>query len=155
MALIFRGSTECSICGKVISAEDDIVATTHFVAGQNDPLSRFSDSGMHRACFMDWPLRQSFVDRYNATMGQITWGNGSRQTMLPSGDIESTPPDPALVAAFEANLAELRRGAAEQRQSAPIPCPHCGEPLRTPLAKQCLSCGMDWHDPANVVRRGR
>lgn len=25
------------------------------------------------------------------------------------------------------------------------PCPHCGEPLRTAKAQQCLSCGADWH----------
>lgn len=25
-------------------------------------------------------------------------------------------------------------------------CPHCGEQLRTPLAKQCRFCGSDWHD---------
>lgn len=25
------------------------------------------------------------------------------------------------------------------------PCPECGEPLRTELAKQCLACGADWH----------
>ncbi len=35
---------------------------------------------------------------------------------------------------------------------APIPCPYCGQPLRTMLAEQCLGCGMDWHDPKNVVR---
>ena len=26
------------------------------------------------------------------------------------------------------------------------PCPQCGQPLRTPRAKQCLRCGADWHD---------
>ena len=26
------------------------------------------------------------------------------------------------------------------------PCPYCGERLRTPVAKQCRYCGMDWHD---------
>lgn len=26
------------------------------------------------------------------------------------------------------------------------PCPYCGEPLRTPTAKQCRHCRMDWHD---------
>lgn len=27
----------------------------------------------------------------------------------------------------------------------PTPCPHCGENLRTALAKQCRHCGADWH----------
>lgn len=26
------------------------------------------------------------------------------------------------------------------------PCPHCGEQLRTAKARQCLSCGADWHE---------
>ena len=37
------------------------------------------------------------------------------------------------------------------RQDGP-PCLYCGEVLRTAKAKQCLSCGMDWHDPNNVIR---
>jgi hypothetical protein len=35
-----------------------------------------------------------------------------------------------------------------------IPCPYCEQPLKTSVARQCLSCGMDWHDPANVIRLG-
>jgi hypothetical protein len=31
------------------------------------------------------------------------------------------------------------------------PCPYCGNPLN-PLAKQCFSCHMDWHDPNNVIK---
>jgi len=27
------------------------------------------------------------------------------------------------------------------------PCPYCGKPLVTALAKQCRYCLMDWHDP--------
>jgi HEAT repeat protein len=27
------------------------------------------------------------------------------------------------------------------------PCPYCGQPLRTSIAKQCRHCLMDWHDP--------
>jgi hypothetical protein len=34
------------------------------------------------------------------------------------------------------------------------PCPYCGEPLRTPRAKQCRHCRRDWHDPAKVARLG-
>ena len=31
-------------------------------------------------------------------------------------------------------------------------CPYCGKELRTPRAKQCRACLMDWHDPDNVFR---
>jgi hypothetical protein len=24
-------------------------------------------------------------------------------------------------------------------------CPHCGEPLRSPQARQCFACGANWH----------
>ena len=34
------------------------------------------------------------------------------------------------------------------------PCPYCGSPLRTQLAKQCRFCRRDWHDPENVVVLG-
>src|SRR3954451_22770763 len=43
-------------------------------------------------------------------------------------------------------------GAGPQRPGGP--CPHCGVPLRTDRARQCFACGMDWHDPDHVVRRG-
>lgn len=28
----------------------------------------------------------------------------------------------------------------------PVPCPFCGEFLKSPRAKQCLHCGTDWHN---------
>ena len=33
-------------------------------------------------------------------------------------------------------------------------CPYCKASLVSDLAKQCFHCGMDWHDPTTVVRRG-
>lgn len=33
-------------------------------------------------------------------------------------------------------------------------CPYCSADLKTNLAQICFRCGADWHDPANVVRRG-
>ena len=30
------------------------------------------------------------------------------------------------------------------------PCPYCGQPLRTSLAKQCRFCRRDWHNPEIV-----
>ncbi len=45
--------------------------------------------------------------------------------------------------------------ARERKRSSAKPCPYCGAELRTEKAMQCFSCGMDWRDPSNVVRRGR
>ena len=38
-------------------------------------------------------------------------------------------------------------------EPATAPCPYCGQPLRTPSAKQCRFCRRDWHDPDNVTRQ--
>ena len=89
MALIFRGRSRCPICGAVIDENDQIVATTHFVGDKNDPLWRYSDAAIHRACFLDWKLRDQFVARYNATMGSLTWGNGTFHDMQSDGTILS------------------------------------------------------------------
>jgi hypothetical protein len=198
MALIFRGSTPCSICGNVIANSDNIVATSHFIGDENDPLWRFSDSAMHRTCFLAWDLRQSFVATFNEIVGPMTSGNGTYHEMQADGRIESkyrdeesrrraearkdtNPNLSPLSEAVEAEIAELIRTGptavaikelyertgwnagdcvrwVHERKMRlgpqPPPCPHCGVPLRTALAKQCVSCGMDWHDPANLVRLG-
>ena len=46
-------------------------------------------------------------------------------------------------------------GLERVRRSSATPCPYCGQVLRTAKAKQCFTCGMDWRDPTNVIRRGR
>jgi hypothetical protein len=46
-------------------------------------------------------------------------------------------------------------GLERVRRSSATPCPYCGEALRAAKAKQCSTCGMDWRDPTNVIRRGR
>jgi hypothetical protein len=45
-------------------------------------------------------------------------------------------------------------GRKHESRSSEAPCPYCGTELRTEKAKQCFDCGMDWHDPANVISRG-
>lgn len=72
VALNFRRKTECSLCGNVIMDDDEIVAMSHFIADKNDPLWLFSDSAMHRPCFLTWDQRETFVGRFNQLVGGIT-----------------------------------------------------------------------------------
>jgi hypothetical protein len=34
------------------------------------------------------------------------------------------------------------------------PCPYCGKPLKTALARQCPHCNMDWHDTGHPKTLG-
>jgi hypothetical protein len=41
-------------------------------------------------------------------------------------------------------------GRPKPDREKPAPCPYCGMPLRSSLAKQCRQCGRDWHDPQRL-----
>jgi hypothetical protein len=82
MAILILGRSKCSICGETLHKEDDIVATTHFIGDQSDPLWQFSDSGMHRSCYETWEHRDEFTRRYRECLGGMypgshyeTWPN--------------------------------------------------------------------------------
>lgn len=90
MALIYEG-IRCAICDRKIDIgrQGSYVATTHFIGDKSDPLWRFSDAAMHYECFQSWPHREEFVQKYNSTIGQQVWGNGTRHLMHPDGRVES------------------------------------------------------------------
>jgi hypothetical protein len=87
MSLIVLGKTECSLCSGIIRAGDNIVSTSHFIAQQDDPLWRFSDSAMHRSCFLAWDQRAKFVEKFNRTVEAIIFGNGTYHRMEEDGSI--------------------------------------------------------------------
>ncbi len=51
-----------------------------------------------------------------------------------------------------------RLWVAHRGQPLPVrpgpPCRFCAAILPTSLARQCLSCGMDWHDPGHPRKLG-
>lgn len=87
MALIIQGKTKCSICNATLNEGDNIVMCPHFISDPNDRLWRFSDSGMHKTCFLEWEHRENFVKKYNNSIGLITWGNGTYHHMEDDGQI--------------------------------------------------------------------
>jgi|SRR5271155_180897 len=54
MALIFRGKSECRLCGRVIGAEDEVVAFPAFLTPR-DPFWSYSDAAFHATCFASDP----------------------------------------------------------------------------------------------------
>lgn len=92
MAIIYSG-IHCSICNQVISDEllgkGEFAATSHFIGDAPHHLWRFSDSAMHKPCFMNWEHRKEFVQLYNDTVGKTVWGNGTHHHMNDNGEIIS------------------------------------------------------------------
>ena len=92
MALIIRGKTECPLCHQVIAADDDIVATSHFIADPQDWLWQYSDAAFHRRCFAAWDRREEFVRRFNEAVRPFVFCNGKRHHMQGNGDIVQVEP---------------------------------------------------------------
>ena len=67
MALIFTGKTICPFCGKVILANDAVVAFPAFLK-KSHPLAKYSDAAFHKECFDKSPDAQEVArlfERYN------------------------------------------------------------------------------------------
>ena len=65
MAIIIEGKTECDLCGSILAQGDEVVATPHFIRDEAHELWRFSDSAMHRSCFVAWERAGEFRSLYN------------------------------------------------------------------------------------------
>jgi hypothetical protein len=68
---------------------------------------------------------------------------------MDSWDVEDIHPDVRVAIELAwIGVKEPERWPEEQThwpKPKQTPCPKCGEPLRTAIAKQCFSCGADWH----------
>jgi hypothetical protein len=80
------------LCREVVAKDDDIVATSHFIADRNDPLWQYSDAAFHRQCFLQWERREEFINRFNDAMAPHVFGNGKRHQMSSDGSIKEIEP---------------------------------------------------------------
>jgi hypothetical protein len=85
MDRIARGEAYCALCGAAIRPDDDALITPDFVADTADPLWRFADAPMHRACFLVWDRRKAFIARYNAVARRLVAPDGSYPQMTSEG----------------------------------------------------------------------
>jgi hypothetical protein len=85
---IADGRAYCAICGEVIRPADDALVTPDFLADETDPLWRFADATMHRACFRVGDRRKSFIARYTRLARRWLAADGSYPRMTSAGAIE-------------------------------------------------------------------
>jgi hypothetical protein len=70
------------------------LVTPDFIADDQDPMWRFADASMHRACFVVWDRRKAFVARYNRLAHGWVAPDGSYPHMTSEGDIVRRSPRP-------------------------------------------------------------
>jgi hypothetical protein len=87
MDRIRAGRAHCALCGEVIRPHDDALITPDFLADDTDPLWRFADAPMHRACFLVWDRRKAFVARYNRLARGWVAPDGSHPRMTSEGEL--------------------------------------------------------------------
>jgi hypothetical protein len=87
MDRIAAGRAHCAICSDDIRPWDDAFVTPDFLANENDPLWRFADVPVHRACFLVWDRRKSFIALYNLTARRSVLPDGSYLRMTSEGQL--------------------------------------------------------------------
>ena len=60
------------------------MGTTHFIADEADPLWKYTDTGMHRRCFLAWEQRQAFIAKYTQSLEiEVGFRTGAVPRRLP------------------------------------------------------------------------
>jgi len=65
MGIILLGKSTCPRCNQLLREGEDILGFPHFIHDQSHPLWDFSDSSMHKECFLNWEKAGEFRDLYN------------------------------------------------------------------------------------------
>jgi len=87
MDRIRAGRAVCVLCGEAIPPDDDAFVTPDFLADEGDPLWRFADAAMHRACFLVWDQRKTFVARFNRIARRLMAPDGSYLHLTSEGEL--------------------------------------------------------------------
>lgn len=87
MERIRTGRAHCALCGDAIHPAEDAFTTPDFIAVESDPLWRFADAPLHRACFLVWERRKAFVARYNRVAVRLVAPDGSYLHLTSEGEL--------------------------------------------------------------------
>lgn len=110
MNRIAAGGAYCALCREAIRPDDDAFVTPDFIADETDPLWRFADAPVHRACFLVWDRRKTFVARYNRVARDSLARDGAYPRLSSEGVLEgSNASDHAGIAdLYDAYVTDIR-----------------------------------------------
>jgi hypothetical protein len=91
MERIHAGRAHCALCGEGIRPDDDAFVTPDFLADEADPLWRFTDAAVHRACFLVWDRRKTFIARYNRIARRLVAPDGAYLHLTSEGELVRRP----------------------------------------------------------------
>jgi len=161
MGVLVTQDCECPICGRPFG--DEPVFNFTFVEIEDPRLAILDDWAVHTSCLEGWELRDEFVDAWNAKAKE---GLGPTWMLVEQKDgtlafgkepvwerVLGVVLIPVFSVAYSVRGIYCRLANVDSltgRKRGPK-CRNCGTRLFAPGTKQCLKCGMDWHDPDNVV----
>lgn len=90
---VIRGA-RCVLCGDAVRLGEDAFVTPDFIADEQDPMWRYSDAVVHRACFYVWDRRKTFVARFNRLTRVLVASDGSRPFLTSEGRLVRRPARP-------------------------------------------------------------
>lgn len=61
MALIFLDSSICPLCGKVLTAGEEIIGLPS-ISDNTHKLYQFFDNGFHQSCFANWEFKEEVAN---------------------------------------------------------------------------------------------
>ena len=117
MAIVILGKTTCTLCGRVLYGDDDVVSFPPLFYNQRDPAWILNDAGVHRACLLDHGLADRALQKlqdFETHRGQPKVCIVCNQEITDPADYFSTgplgegPDDPLqAVSWIEAHLSHL------------------------------------------------
>jgi hypothetical protein len=87
MDRIQAGRAVCVLCGSAIRPDEDAFVTPDFLADESETLWRFADAAVHRACFLVWERRKTFVARYNRVARRLVAPDGTYLHLTSEGHL--------------------------------------------------------------------
>lgn len=103
MAIIFENLSTCPLCGTILNDEREFMLFPHFISNIHDPMSQFSDRGIHLDCLDKHPLKQDallFTEEYHKVLPSPK----SRSSI--DGKLIENPEDILIIALLTSNREE-------------------------------------------------